>query len=635
MDLQAITNEVRRAGARSDYQSIVQLTRQALAQGSVSTELLDWYARACSTLGHQEEAIRAVEKAIEAGSATLSRVLLLGDLLLRTQQWRRGSDVFQQVIKEDENNNTAWLGLGHCLLGAGDSARAARCYGRVLELDAEHEDAQFRLAICKLNLGDAPTALELLKPIHEKHPASPEVKLYLGEALISDDDFRGGLELLKSVADHSGFGRRAVRGVAHALTLLGFVEEAQAWLDRVMVDSSGDDDLVALQARIYAVQGRNEEALGVLRTLVEARHSHPGPWEMYLDLTRQPLSVGEYEAVMAMRDDAAAREDRYQEGSFDFVLARHYNAAGDYDGEMAALRRANAAIARITSYSGEQHNTQVRTMREVFDRSRIEELQSASPYPAFQPVFILCPPRSGSTLLEQALGRHEECQPLGEVDFFKQAWTELKGDKPLLADPEAFRELSNVELARFAEYYMEAARSNEVDPDKRMIHKGINNHKIAGLLKAAFPAALFIELDRHPLDVAFGCFKQNFQTQPFSFSPEGCASEIGLFQDNMKWWKDQFGEAIYVQSYEDLVADFEGELRRLLHWLGLEWDPGCIDYSRAGSVSTASMTQVREKVFSHGVGRWRRYADHLGDFREAMSAQGVTIPDENEQERSA
>ena len=127
------------------------------------------------------------------------------------------------------------------------------------------------------------------------------------------------------------------------------------------------------------------------------------------------------------------------------------------------------------------------------------------------------------------------------------------------------------------------------------------------------------------MDVAFGCYRQNFASQLFSFSMDGCAREVALFYDNMAFWYSQLPAQEFLPlHYEMLVSNFEPQVKELLAYCSLSWDPRCLEFHSAkGKVSTASINQVNQGLFTQGVARWKKYEAYLGPMVDALRSQGL------------
>lgn len=626
-DVRAVLRKAESALKRGRADQSLALTSRILAGGEGPSRVLELHASACARLGRLEEAIAATEKVIQTTQATLERVLFYGDLLLRARRWQAAADVFQQVLKKDDSQLPAWLGLGHCLLGSGDPARAAQCYLGVLERQPDHYDATLRLGICQLSLGEFYRSLALFERLAERGKTDPEFQLWYGDALWRVRYWEEAAEKLEPLRDHPAYGRQARAALAALWSGSSEPQKARPFLDPLLRDEPDNADLLLLHARLLAVEGEQQAASEALTRILDEAPYQAVAWEQFLDLSREPLSADRLRLLEKMRDRAVRSGEKVLLSAFSFALARHYQLAGEFTREFEALERANECAAALNPYDSERHYRRVMALQPCYTARRIRAMQSTEgDRGRFRPVFVLCPPRSGSTLLEQALGQHSRLAPAGELPFPVNAWRKLTGERDITR-PDTHEGITAGEVSAFARYFLEDVRNCGFATDDWMIYKGINSYKFAGLLKAAFPRACFIDLRRHPLDVAFGCYRQHFAAQPFSNTPAGCASEIALFQSNMRWWHEQIPESIYTVHYEDLVDDFESVLRGLLAWLGLPWEAACLDIGKSRQVTTASINQVRQGLFREGVGRHKQYGEALAPLREALEAAGVLRDD--------
>ena len=622
-DAEAMLRQAANKLSSGDARTALLLSRQLMQAGHLGVPLWEIHAQAALQLGDLQSSINSIESAIQHGGATLERVLFYGDLLLRSKRWQAAADVFQQVIKQHDSNITAWLGVAHCLLGSGDVARASQAYSAVLERDPEQTDALLKLGACCLYLGDARQALPHLEKVRALKGDSADLAYYRGESLRRLGHHDEAIQVFLPYRDDPQCGSRIEKGLVMAWLSTDRVDQAIETLNRLLLSSPDDVELKSCKARWLSIEGRTEEAMELAMLVLKTNPDDPVIWELYSSLLDAPLPE-EYLALLRSHQEKAAqnKEERSMAG-LSFAAARHYNLADNPEEEMRQLIHGNALLAKLDPYDNVKHAENVRRVRESYSAAHLASLKIRDD--DFTPVFLMCPPRSGSTLLEQALARHSAFhgQAAGEANFLGDAWFAMTGKRSSTSHPAVHENMSKEWVVRFADHYRAAIREAGFHDEGWLVHKGINNHKVAGLLKAAFPNARFIDLRRDPMDVAFGCFRQNFETQPFSFTMEGCAMELALFQADIGWWREQMPDAIHQVRYQDLVEDFEGTLRPLLAWLGLEWEEGCLDFKRKSRVLTASVNQVRQGLFKQGVGRWRKYEPWLDELKQAMAAQGV------------
>lgn len=238
------------------------------------------------------------------------------------------------------------------------------------------------------------------------------------------------------------------------------------------------------------------------------------------------------------------------------------------------------------------------------------------------PVFIVGMSRSGTTLVEQILGSHPEVHGAGELHFLRRCLRVELG--PTDSDDELPARLASLDAAglrRVGERY--AAALAELAPAARRITDKLpGNMALVGLIHLTLPRARIIHCVREPLDTCVSCFSKLFTTgHAFSYDLRELGRFYRLYQELMHHWQTvlPLGRMLEVR-YEDVVADMEGQARRLLEFCGLPWNAACLRFhENRRTVRTASLAQVRQPIYSGSVGRWRRYEKYLAPLQEALA----------------
>ncbi len=607
-------------------QKAQQAINLAFQQGATSGVAWDIYAQACANLNQVQPAILGLKKAISLDGGRLDRALLLGQMLVRAGQWQDAANIYQQVIQQDDSRAKAWFGLGESLLGTKDVERALRCFSGALEREPDFPEARQRLAVCFLEKGEALKALRLLEKLISDFPDAVGPKVDYGEALRQANRYRQAQQELEKLQDHPVVGALARRRLVDVYLHTGEYDLAEQFLDGVDALHQKEPDWILQRVRLDNIHGRNVEACERLRFLLQSEPGIANGWKQLMELTKSPLSDGELSCLKEQARLANKFGRQSAAADFHFALAFHFELTGERELEFQSLEKGNNLKHGLIRFDFDNYLSRVLPSRECYSAENIHEWSVDSKVrscPA--PIFILSLPRSGSTLVEQILGVHEDAEATGESDFAEQAWFALTGERSLFSAPELHRQMSAEKVEKFRQYYLAAAAEAGSDTRKRLVNKGINNHKFAGLLKAAFPEASFIDLRRNIMDVAFGCYRQNFASQLFSFSMDGCAREVALFYDNMAFWYNQLPpQEFHSLYYETLVNNFEPQVRELLAYCALSWDPRCLEFQRAkGKVSTASINQVSQGLFTQGVARWKKYEAYLGPMMDALRSHGL------------
>jgi hypothetical protein len=225
-------------------------------------------------------------------------------------------------------------------------------------------------------------------------------------------------------------------------------------------------------------------------------------------------------------------------------------------------------------------------------------------------------PRSGTTLAEQILASHPKVAGAGELPFWNDA---AAGYKSTALDGGT----SGSMTSKLAEDYMRLLA--DLAPDAlRVIDKMPANFLFLGLIHAALPNARILHMRRNPIDTCLSIYFQHFEVAySYANDLEDLAHYFTEYSRVMEHWRSMLPEnAILDVSYEGLVEDQEAWSRKMLEFIGLPWDPICLDFHRTDrTVITASKWQVRQKISKSSVGRWRNYEQFVGPLLHLMESE--------------
>ena len=280
-----------------------------------------------------------------------------------------------------------------------------------------------------------------------------------------------------------------------------------------------------------------------------------------------------------------------------YALGKSHADLGRYETAMRHYDEANrVALVVLKPFDREAHALQVDRTIGLYSRL------AASSAPAGQtPVFIVGVMRSGTTLVEQIVSSHPEVAGGGELGFWLDRTSELL-DGP---DLELLRARYGAELAR-------VGGGSALVTDK-MPH----NYELLGPIYLAFPCARFIYIKRDPIDTCLSIYTTPFDNSPgFGHDKANIAFFYREHLRLMAHWRSVLpAESLLEISYEELVADREGTARRMIEFLGLEWDDACLHHERnERPIYTSSMWQARQPVYNSSLGRWRRFEPWLGEL---------------------
>jgi tetratricopeptide (TPR) repeat protein len=259
-------------------------------------------------------------------------------------------------------------------------------------------------------------------------------------------------------------------------------------------------------------------------------------------------------------------------------------------------------------------------------------LQEAAPFghPSERPLFIVGMPRSGTTLTEQIISSHAEAFGVGEMGRMHKLEKAFRND---YQGPNGFNSLlknaRNGELKRRAEETLNLLNVVAGLSPKIVVDKLPTQYFSMGYTHLCFPNAKFIHCQRHPADSFISAYQNDMsQFHEYSFDQNLYAEAYLTKQALLANWKASFPNKIYELHYEKLVGNPEKMVKELLDFIGLPWDPNCMQFFKnAGTVRTFSTDQVRKPIYTTSKARWRKYERHLGPLFAALKEANFEYPE--------
>jgi tetratricopeptide (TPR) repeat protein len=409
-----------------------------------------------------------------------------------------------------------------------------------------------------------------------------------------------------------------------------------------------------LRAHSLKTVGRQREAIESYQAAAAARPSFGDAYWSLANLKTYRFSQDE---VARMCAEEAAPDiqsvDRYH---LCFALGKAFEDRGEYARSWQYYERGNELKRAESRYRPEITETNARKQMEVCTAQFFAARAGVGAQNP-DPIFIVGLPRSGSTLIEQVLASHSQVEGTQELPEVPRIVLELQGRRPDLDDPRypgVLGELGPDDFRRLGERYITDTRAyrkgradagrpamghpqmgyanmGQANTDRPgmgqpgmgqpfFIDKLPNNFLHIGLIHLMLPNARIIDVRREPLACCCSNLKQLFAGgQEFAYSIEDIARYYRTYLDLMRHWDEALPGRILQVRYESVVADLEGNVRRILNFCGLEFEPACVDFHRTQrDVRTASSEQVRLPIFREGLAQWRNYEPWLGPLRDAL-----------------
>ena len=406
---------------------------------------------------------------------------------------------------------------------------------------------------------------------------------------------------------------------ATACVGLGEHERALGLYRELLVDAPLAADLHLSIAHSLKTLGRRQESIEAYRAAASARPSFGDAYWSLANLKTYRFTDDEL-ARMRTEESAPAilPVDRYH---LCFALGKAFEDRGEYAQSWRYYQRGNALKRSESRYRPEIIETNTRKQIEVCTREFFAHRKEAGITNA-DPIFIVGLPRAGSTLLEQILASHSRVEGTQELADIPRIVLELQGRDPDLDNPRypgVLADLKLEDLRRLGEKYLRDTRVYRTDKPQ-FIDKMPNNFRHIGLIHLMLPNARIIDARRAPVACCFSNLKQLFANgQEFTYSIDDIARYYRTYLDLMQHWDTVLPGKVLRVWHEDVVENLEINVRRLVDFCGLKFEPACIDFHKTErSVRTASSEQVRQPIFREGLDQWQHYEPWLDELKDAL-----------------
>jgi tetratricopeptide (TPR) repeat protein len=406
---------------------------------------------------------------------------------------------------------------------------------------------------------------------------------------------------------------------ATACVGLGEHDKAIPLYRDLLVAAPRSPDLHLSIAHALKTLGRRAEAIEAYRAAAAAR---PNYGDAYWSLANLKTYRFLEEEIARMRAEEAASEtpleDRYH---LCFALGKAYEDEGEYRESWAYYERGNWLKRSESRYRPEiiENNTvkQIGVCTREFFAAR-----AGTGAPPNDPIFIVGLPRAGSTLIEQILASHSRVEGTQELSDIQRIVVDLQGREPDLDTPRYPGVLAGMqpeEFLRLGEKYLADTRVYRTGKP-HFIDKMPNNFRHLGLIHLMLPNAKIIDARREPMACCFSNLKQLFANgQEFTYSMTDIARYYRTYLELMRHWDLVLPGKVLRVLHEDVVDDLEGNVRRLLDFCGLEFEPACVEFHKTErSIRTASSEQVRQPIYREGLDQWKNYEPWLGPLKDAL-----------------
>ncbi len=555
------------------------------------------------------EAVRLAPNDAQAHNNLATVLLALGD-------FDGAAESAGRVLKLRPDYADAHSNLGAAHLGRDEFAEAEACFDAALRLNPKQAEALNNRGLTRLMEGNVEGSIASFREAFAARPTYVEARCNLGRAYrelaYSSEAVAVYQEADRSRPNHP----KVLTGLAAALIDQGEIDAALECYDAMLARDPDSLPALTAKANLLQLKGATDACYEIVGPMVDKEN--PSPWmaSLFASISGK---IGRRDEAAPLLESLLSRDDLSREGrmTLHFALGKLLDANGKFDQAFQNYAEGNALQTR--KFNRANFGVTIDRLTTVYsaeNRPRLARATIASDLP----VFIVGMPRSGTTLTEQILDGHPAVFGGGELDSIPRiTYTAAGGPGNEGAYPDCVAELNSATLDGFVEEHLSDLRRRGGDA-RRVTDKMPYNFLHLGLISQLYPGARVVHCRRDPLDTCLSCYFQNFRRGNFQTYDLGHLGQYFVqYQRLMDYWREVLDVRILDVAYEDVVADLEGQSRRLVDFVGLEWDERCLRfYDSDRLVSTASYDQVRQPIYTRSVGRWRHYERHLGPLRAAL-----------------
>jgi tetratricopeptide (TPR) repeat protein len=593
---------------------------EALVHGRRAVALKPDYPEALSNLGiahydqgQYDEAIGCYDRALALRPDYVEAHSNRGNALRALKRLTEAEAAYRRALELRPGFAAGWNNLGTTLRDLKRPEEAERAYRTALADIPNDPETLDNLALALKDLDRLDEAAELLRRALTIEGRSVKIHVHYASVLID----------LKKVDEAAAAAERALAldpDSHDAINLLGRVAFERGALDTALTRYRR-----ALQLKPDLADAHNNmgNALKELGHLADARAAFLRAIELDPTLTGVYVNLADSTTfaagdphlaamqALAAQQDGLSATDRVH---LDFALAKAFADLKENRRSFEHLLSGNAGKRATIQYDEAAAMALFDRIEAVFTPELIAA-KSGLGDPSGVPIFVLGMPRSGTTLVEQILASHPLVYGAGELKTFNDVVDTVRGaDGAVAPFPEFVGAIEAAPIRAIGTHYLMQIR--KIAPESfRITDKMPSNYYFAGLIHLALPNARIIHTVRDPVDTCISCFSKLFTAeQSHTYDLGELGRYYRRYRQLMTHWRRVLpaGRILDVR-YEDVVADLEGQARRIIAHCGLEWDPCCLAFhATERPVRTASATQVRRPIYRSAIGRWRVYQEFLG-----------------------
>ena len=541
---------------------------------------------------------------------------IIGISFINLQKPEKAIPNFKTALRLNKKYNEARCNLGSALLLTGNTDEAIIQLERTLEENPKNHLAWNSLGNAKKSKNLIHEAEESFKKALVLEPKYLNALNSYGVLLSVEREYKRSLKHFEKALDISSTDLEVFENYLDALSGDEQTEKALKLINENLGKFSYPTSLKLLKADLLARIGNLEESIDILMKLIDQDPTNFAP---YLSLSAI-YKFKKSDKIITKMKEAFNTEDLNAADTIQlgFSLGKAFHDIKEYDQAFYAYTRANKLKRQGLFYDSNNFIKINTEMKKTINKKWINTAKVCG-NETTKPIFILGMNRSGTTLVEQILSSHSKVTGGGELAFFNRFCFRTNGN---------LETWKNIDATSLSKKYLEHLNLID-DQAPHVTDKMPLNFAWIGLIKAILPNAKIIHLIRDPMDTCLSNYRINFTSSGngFAYDQKELANFYHQYRQLMHHWYSLFPNEIFRCDYDKLVSNQEDLSKSMIDYCNLSWEPGVLEFHKnKRTVQTASIGQVRSKIYKSSVSGWERYEKHLKPMYRILDQSGCFEP---------
>ena len=535
---------------------------------------------------------------------------ILGAALMDLGSTEEAAEAFKKVIYLNPKYADGFSNLGVILKKQGKLEDAAKAFEKAIALKPNYAEAYNNLGVTLEQNGNLNKAINLYKKSIILKPNYVEAYNNLGNVLKSQGKLKEAIDAYeKAISINPKY--------AEAFNNLGVAFQSQHKSAEALIAYKNAISLKPEYTSAYNNLGVILEAQGKFSEASEAYKKALTLKPDYCEAHRNLSNFTNYQpknSQIGVVSDLLKRKDLSEKDkcNLHYTMAKMMEDLGDFSKAYEHYSVGGALRKKELLYKPENDSLLFSKIKETFPSLETQSIKKSNKQLKHTPVFILGMPRSGTTLVEQIISCHSNVQGAGELDLLRRLGHSLACGQEKIES----KNLLNLRSSYLAEL-------KNISCEKPFVtDKMPTNFLYIGLILTALPEAKIIHVKRDPKATCWSNFKHYFSGKglKYSYDINDTIHFFNLYKDLLQYWNKKYQERIYSLNYEKLTIEQELETKKLIEYIGLDWEDACLSpHKNTRNVQTASVKQVRNRVYTGSSKAWQRYALYLNNIFDNIS----------------